>query len=281
MTMIILILAYFLSSLWLGYWFVVRLFEPKNMDLLNLFLCITSGLGFGLGANSLLVFLFLMLHISIVPIIFVVINLAIGSVFWFISRKMNRIQLPVPENKLVFIPILMFSILLILSVNKFLYEMKVTPFGAWDAWAIWNFHARFLYAGVHYWTRMFDPVLLYSHSDYPFLNSCCDCSWMVFYRKYKNNHSHSISRLLHVWLGCNYFIYGGKRERFDPWLGFIDSLIIHPRILYDRTFPICGYSARILFSGRDRVFIFSLQIKTKQIVNNERVGCRIHGLDKK
>jgi hypothetical protein len=41
------------------------------------------------------------------------------------------------------------------------------PHGHWDAWAIWNLHARFLYRGGPAWTNLF--ALQYSHPDYPLL----------------------------------------------------------------------------------------------------------------
>ncbi len=42
-----------------------------------------------------------------------------------------------------------------------------SPHGHWDAWAIWNLHARFLYRGGPDWRNLF--ALQYSHPDYPLL----------------------------------------------------------------------------------------------------------------
>lgn len=42
-----------------------------------------------------------------------------------------------------------------------------TPQGAWDAWAIWNQHARFLIQDANSWTRVFSP--LQQHPDYPMM----------------------------------------------------------------------------------------------------------------
>jgi hypothetical protein len=43
------------------------------------------------------------------------------------------------------------------------------PHGDWDAWAIWNLRARFLYRGGEQWTAAFSPHLSWSHPDYPLL----------------------------------------------------------------------------------------------------------------
>jgi hypothetical protein len=43
------------------------------------------------------------------------------------------------------------------------------PHGDWDAWAIWNLRARFLFGGGALWGGAFDPAMLWSHPDYPLL----------------------------------------------------------------------------------------------------------------
>ncbi|HQZ39239.1 MAG TPA: hypothetical protein PLH72_09380 [Vicinamibacterales bacterium] len=43
------------------------------------------------------------------------------------------------------------------------------PYGDWDAWAIWNLHARFLADPSLLWLNAFAPDLAWSHPDYPLL----------------------------------------------------------------------------------------------------------------
>ena len=43
------------------------------------------------------------------------------------------------------------------------------PHGDWDAWSVWNLHARFLYRGGEQWTSLFSKPLSWSPSDYPLL----------------------------------------------------------------------------------------------------------------
>lgn len=43
------------------------------------------------------------------------------------------------------------------------------PHGGWDAWAIWNLRARFLFRGGDHWKDSFSNYLAWSHPDYPLL----------------------------------------------------------------------------------------------------------------
>lgn len=43
------------------------------------------------------------------------------------------------------------------------------PHGEWDAKAIWNLHARFLFRGMEHWHDYLTPLLHWSHPDYPLL----------------------------------------------------------------------------------------------------------------
>jgi hypothetical protein len=57
-----------------------------------------------------------------------------------------------------------------LASISFAAHAAVEPHGDWDAWAIWNLRARFLYRGYpEYWRDAFSPLLGWSHVDYPLL----------------------------------------------------------------------------------------------------------------
>src|SRR5206468_2850822 len=51
----------------------------------------------------------------------------------------------------------------------FVIQSANSPHGGWDAWAIWNLHARFLYRGGERWTEMLGVFFSWAHSDYPLL----------------------------------------------------------------------------------------------------------------
>jgi hypothetical protein len=55
------------------------------------------------------------------------------------------------------------------AVVSFVSASAVFPHGEWDAWAQWNLRARFFFRGLAdgSWQQAFDPVLAWSHADYP------------------------------------------------------------------------------------------------------------------
>jgi hypothetical protein len=56
------------------------------------------------------------------------------------------------------------------AMLSFAASSVVMPHGEWDAWAIWNLRARFLYSGsASEWIQGFSPHLGWSHPDYPLL----------------------------------------------------------------------------------------------------------------
>ena len=63
-----------------------------------------------------------------------------------------------------------FAFLLLLDLAIFIWVSERNPRGGWDAWAIWNLRAHFLYrAGGSAWRDAFTEVLAWSHPDYPLL----------------------------------------------------------------------------------------------------------------
>jgi hypothetical protein len=62
------------------------------------------------------------------------------------------------------------GLMLIVDSGVFAWIISVAPMGGWDAWAIWNLRAHFLYrAGGAAWRDGFTEVLAWSHPDYPLL----------------------------------------------------------------------------------------------------------------
>jgi hypothetical protein len=58
--------------------------------------------------------------------------------------------------------------LLALSMLAFLYLSLNRPHGGWDAWAMWNMRARFIFRGGEHWRDVLS-VMGELHPDYPFL----------------------------------------------------------------------------------------------------------------
>lgn len=62
-----------------------------------------------------------------------------------------------------------FGIVLLLSVLYFLLISMNSKHGGWDAWAIWNMRARFLFRSGDQWKDAFSAIYAWSHPDYPLL----------------------------------------------------------------------------------------------------------------
>ena len=61
------------------------------------------------------------------------------------------------------------AISLVLSIGLFIETTRRAPHGQWDAVAVWNLHARFLYRAGASWRDMFAPELGASQPGYPLL----------------------------------------------------------------------------------------------------------------
>ena len=59
--------------------------------------------------------------------------------------------------------------LLISSLLSFAFLSMARPHGVWDAWAVWNLRARFIFLGGEHWLDGFSGALGWSHPDYPLL----------------------------------------------------------------------------------------------------------------
>ncbi|MCL5022379.1 MAG: hypothetical protein M1497_03265 [Nitrospirae bacterium] len=65
--------------------------------------------------------------------------------------------------------LLIFCGVCISALSAFLLLSARQPHGAWDAWAIWNLRARFIFRSGAQWRGAFTPLLDWSHPDYPLL----------------------------------------------------------------------------------------------------------------
>lgn len=62
-----------------------------------------------------------------------------------------------------------FYALLISSLLAFVFMSMARPHGDWDAWAVWNLRARFIFLGGERWMDGFSVALAWAHPDYPLL----------------------------------------------------------------------------------------------------------------
>jgi hypothetical protein len=94
-----------------------------------------------------------------------------GLMLWRLLKQGSRTDLDLPRQEetsglLRALPWAFVGLLALSLVSFGLLALK-SPHGFWDAWAIWNTRARFLFRGGPFWTDAFS--LWTDHADYPLL----------------------------------------------------------------------------------------------------------------
>ena len=153
----------------------------RDRKIKSLLLKVFLGTGIGLGVNSLLYFVYLLLfnHHTGYLIIQILI-LVILAILSFVREKdafysLKNVEFPNSEGDIRNIPnsFKVFSLIIagsaiIFSLIIFFAVSASKIYGAWDAWAIYNRIARFIYRGDIYWRNAFSAELpWYFHADYP------------------------------------------------------------------------------------------------------------------
>ncbi|MCP4353134.1 MAG: hypothetical protein GY795_47390 [Desulfobacterales bacterium] len=135
--------------------------------------------GLGTGISSCLFFVCLLFfdsvnRFSVITEITVLAALTVFSLLYIIRKRncnasieINHV-LPVKWDLYSFLFVI-FWIVLILAVLFFIFRSLNTPHGDWDAWAIWNMRARFLFRSGDRWALAFSDQYPWSHPDYPLL----------------------------------------------------------------------------------------------------------------
>lgn len=135
--------------------------------------CLAVGLGF--GAASILFFVWLAIHGFRAGFIsFIILEIAILSLAllrWFKGPGRHEALCPepqkTPKNKFILLIKVFFYCALAAAAASFVLMTLKNPHGGWDAWAIWNLKARFLFKGTGHWVDTFSRLL--PHPDYPLL----------------------------------------------------------------------------------------------------------------
>jgi hypothetical protein len=135
------------------------------------------GLGAGLGFTSLAFFAWRLVSgpESWAYFLTELVLVAVLGLIWLLSRRHIRetITLDPPEEQArlpggwIWLLNAGLGLAAFLACLAFLYGTFIFPHGGWDAWAIWNLAARYLFAGRTEWSLLFDPAIF--HSDYPML----------------------------------------------------------------------------------------------------------------
>jgi len=133
--------------------------------------------GFGVGIFSVIFFLALVLGLTHLLAADLFVFAALLAVFLVLrARPTPAINLPRAQEsidlprwlRLVLRESFWFA--LAAALYTAILRSIVHPQGdGWDAFAIWNLHARFLFRGGQHWRDGFSPLIPWSHPDYPLL----------------------------------------------------------------------------------------------------------------
>ena len=156
-----------------GFFFVRRFCGEMHPGKKSLVIVGPLALGFGWGLSSLSYFLCLSLWGAFQPGLILVEVLFVGLlIIW--TRRTSSFSFPVfqggkGESRWLFSALLLCGVLG--SGYCFIQQTILLPHGGWDAWAIWNLHARFLARGEAHWSALFSDRIGWTHPDYPLLLS--------------------------------------------------------------------------------------------------------------
>jgi hypothetical protein len=134
--------------------------------------------GYGLGVFSVVFFLARVCnvtHLMLVDLLVAALLIAAVLLTWMRSRSANGMAISAATSKpgpawFQRVLVLAFGIALCAAIYSAIQRMRAYPHGdGWDAFAIWNLHARFLFLGGSDWRDGFTALLPGSHPDYPLL----------------------------------------------------------------------------------------------------------------
>jgi len=129
-------------------------------------------IGFGLGIFSVVLFVWRAIGVgSLVALDLVIFALLLGGFLLCRPRGVASVRQEVDGPAwLRRILTVAFATALCATLYSDILRMLVHPHGdGWDAFAIWNLHARFLFRGGLHWRDGFTTLIPWSHPDYPFL----------------------------------------------------------------------------------------------------------------
>jgi hypothetical protein len=171
--MVVFLALSFLISWLIGFSLVVLCFRESVVE--NLFLKVFLGLGIGIGITSSLYFFWSILFNPSQRAYFLVEGLVLALLVFLAVRdqyRRNHPRISIEKKSLlqmILIGVLSIVFLAVIwAAADFFYTLTLSePHGRYDAWAIWDYRARFLYRGGVHWRDAVSPLQF--HPDYPLL----------------------------------------------------------------------------------------------------------------
>jgi len=138
---------------------------------------LSLSVGYGLGIYSIVFFLLRLLGgTQLVLVDLGVFAFLLVTFYLFRNRRTIVNVPPVAEtmrDRPAWLPRVLtasFAVALCAALYSAVMRTLAYPHGdGWDAFSIWNLHARFLFRGGPHWRDGFTPLLPWSHPDYPLL----------------------------------------------------------------------------------------------------------------
>ena len=144
-----------------------------------LLVCCFLSIGIGIGITSCLTFVLLFsggLSGQVIVIVETLSVITLGYLCFYRFNRSDALDLRYQSSFNVLrgsgiqkTLAVVFCLTLALSLVIFALKSWRHPHGGWDAFAIWNLRARFLFRGGLYWRDAFSEHLFWSHPDYPLL----------------------------------------------------------------------------------------------------------------
>jgi len=165
-----------LIPLLIGLALTVLCFPPRRFDAVTGLFHLSMATGIGLGVVSCLYFLAMLPSDAGILIGLdsaLAILLIILAVFLYKKKSHPKQGILQPEASTAhrrqwMIPALFAGTLISALVSVIIAFLR-DPHGKWDAWVIWNLHARFILRGGEHWQDYLASGLDWTHPDYPLL----------------------------------------------------------------------------------------------------------------
>jgi hypothetical protein len=172
--MLILAVALCLAS---GYLLIGALWPQHHQSFSDFLLTLPLAAGFGLGVYSVTLFVLRLLdatHLFAVDASLLVLLLILYLLrrrrppgVYFLPRRYQDFELPDWVRGVLAAS---FAIAAVAALWNAVLRIVAYPHGdGWDAFSIWNLHARFLFLDRDHWRDGFNALIPWSHPDYPLL----------------------------------------------------------------------------------------------------------------
>ncbi|MBF0520210.1 MAG: hypothetical protein HQK92_10840 [Nitrospirae bacterium] len=139
-------------------------------------------LPFGFAIVSLLSFLTLLLS-SMLTYSYVfegALILCAAAFLIYRGRWKSAVDTSLRSEKIAVYYVIPLVIVFFLILATFVQTLKFNPHGGWDAWAIWNLRAKFLFKNEAFWKDAFSSYIPWSHPDYPLLLPLTVSRWWKY-----------------------------------------------------------------------------------------------------